>query len=159
MGRCTIYAGNGKGKTPAAFGMALFRASQGQDVVIIQFLKGTKNAEQEKMLKRLEPEIKIFSFEKAKEDYAVLSKVEKEDELMNIRNGLNFARKVLSTGGCDVLVLDEILGLVDNDILSVKELREMLDMRPESMEVIMTGINLTEEVKELSDQVYMIIPG
>lgn len=157
MSHCTIFAGNGRGKTPAAVGEALLRASAGESVVIIQFLKG-KGLEQEELLKRLEPEIKIFHFEKAEENYSELSKGEQQDELINIKNGLNFARKVLSTGSCDLLVLDEILGIVDNGILKADELKEMLEMRPESMDVIMTGINLSDEVKALSNEVYKIIP-
>ena len=30
-----------------------------------------------------------------------------------MKNGLNFAKKVLATGECDVLILDEALGLVE----------------------------------------------
>ena len=39
-----------------------------------------------------------------------------------MRNGINFARKVLTTRECDMLILDEVLGLVDNGIVSVEEL-------------------------------------
>lgn len=36
-------------------------------------------------------------------NYEALSPEEQKEEAMNIRNGLNFARKVLTTDGCDVL--------------------------------------------------------
>lgn len=39
-----------------------------------------------------------------------------------MKNGLNFARKVLATSECDLLVLDEILGVVDAGVISVEEL-------------------------------------
>ena len=48
---------------------------------------------------------------------------------MNIRNGLNFARKVLTTDGCDVLILDEVLGLIDKGILTVEELKTLTRSR------------------------------
>ena len=48
---------------------------------------------------------------------------------MNIRNGLNFARKVLTTDGCDVLILDEVLGLIDKGILTVEELKSVARSR------------------------------
>ena len=64
-------------------------------------------------MKRLEPEIKIFRFEKSDEDYVNLSEERKTEEWQNIRNGLNFAKKVLYTGECSLLILDEVLGLID----------------------------------------------
>ena len=41
---------------------------------------------------------KIFRFEKSDEDYVNLSEERKTEEWQNIRNGLNFAKKVLYTG-------------------------------------------------------------
>ena len=58
---------------------------------------------------------------------------------MNIRNGLNFARKVLSTQSCDVLVLDEVLGLLDTEIVSVEDIRELMMLKNEDMDLILTG--------------------
>lgn len=44
-------------------------------------------------LKRLEPEIKFFRFEKSSAEYASLDEAAREEEKMNIRNGLNFAKR------------------------------------------------------------------
>lgn len=155
MGKISIFTGQGHGKTPAAIGEALMRAALGDRVVIIQFLKG-KGLNDSEILNRLEPELKIFRFEKSDGNFEELSKDRQEDEIINIKNGLNFARKVLTTGGCDLLVLDEILGIVDNGILSVEELMDMLKLRNEGMDIIMTGINLDEEICKISDSVSKI---
>ncbi len=155
MGKISIFTGQGHGKTPAAIGEALMRAALGDRVVIIQFLKG-KGLNDSEILNRLEPELKIFRFEKSDGNFEELPKDRQEDEIINIKNGLNFARKVLTTGGCDLLVLDEILGLVDNGILSVEELMDMLKLRNEGMDIIMTGINLDEEICKISDSVSKI---
>ena len=63
-----IYSGDGRGKTPAALGRALIAANEGKNVVIVQFLKG-RGLSQTEFLKRLEPEIKIFHFEKSEESF------------------------------------------------------------------------------------------
>ncbi|MCQ2498000.1 MAG: cob(I)yrinic acid a,c-diamide adenosyltransferase [Lachnospiraceae bacterium] len=152
MGKISVFAGTGHGKTPAAFGEALMRASMGDQVVVIQYLKGKINLDSD-FLSRLEPDIKIFSFEKSEDSFSDLDSIAKVEEIQNIRNGLNFAKKVLTTGGCDLLVLDEILGIVDNGILSIDELKEMLNSREEQMDVIMTGITLNDEIRELADYV------
>mgnify|MGYP001153613758 CR=1 FL=1 len=152
-GTIHIYSGDGHGKSPAALGRAVTMACQGKNVVIIQFLKG-KGLEDSEFLRRLEPEIKLFRFEKSDGNFTELSKEQKADEIINIKNGLNFAKKVLCTGGCDLLILDEVLRLIDNGIITVEELKDLLDMRSdESMNVIMTGITLNDEVCILADEV------
>lgn len=151
-GMIYIYSGEGHGKSPAALGRAVQTACSGKDVVIIQFLKG-KGLEESEFVKRLEPEIKIFRFEKSDEDFINLSEERKAEEIYNIKNGLNFAKKVMNTGECGLLILDEVLGLVDNDIISVEELKNLMACKPEEMDIIMTGITLNDEVCMIADEV------
>jgi len=150
-----IYSGPGRGKSPAALGRAVQTACRGGNVVVIQFLKNTGLAESE-FLRRMEPEIKVFRFEKSDEDYDSLSPSRQAEETANIRNGLGFARKVLNTGGCDMLILDEILGVLDNGIISVDELKEILDLKGEDVDIIMTGNNISDELYDLADEVTTI---
>lgn len=101
----------------------------------------------------MEPEIKIFRFEKSEEDFSKLSDERKAEACGNIRNGLNFAKKILNTGECSLLILDEVLGLIDNGIITVEELKNLLAGKPEEMDIIMTGITINDEVCALADQV------
>ncbi len=155
QGLVYIYSGDGHGKSPAALGKAVMMAASGKSVVIIQFLKGKGLADSE-FLSRLEPEIKIFRFEKSDVNFDELSEEKKIDEILNIKNGLNFAKKVLATGECDLLILDELLGLIDNEIITVEELANLLDARDEETDVILTGISLNDEVCMLADEVSKI---
>ena len=82
-----------------------------------------------------------------------LPREKQEEEVQNIRNGLNFAKKVLSTGECDMLILDEVLGLVDNHIITIADLKNVLDMRDGETDIIMTGISLEDDVCALADYV------
>ncbi len=149
-----IYAGDGRGKSPAALGRAVQAAVEGKRVVIIQFLKG-KGFENSDFLRRMEPEIKLFRFEKADENYEELSEERKADEIVNIRNGMNYARKVLATGECDLLILDEVLGLVERGIVSVEDTTALLECRGDT-DVILTGVNLSDEICVLADEVSKI---
>ena len=155
QGLVYIYSGDGHGKSPAALGKAVMMAASGKSVVIIQFLKGKGLADSE-FLSRLEPEIKIFRFEKSDVNFDELSEEKKIDEILNIKNGLNFAKKVLATGECDLLILDELLGLIDNEIITVEDLKNLLDARDEETDVILTGISLNDEVCMLADEVSKI---
>ncbi|MCI9139159.1 cob(I)yrinic acid a c-diamide adenosyltransferase [bacterium 1XD42-8] len=155
QGKIQIFCGHGKGKTTAALGQAVRGANAGKSIMIIQFLKG-KMPESIEFLKRMEPEIQVFCFEKLAEPFEKLTKEQKEEEIQNIKNGLNFAKKVLSTGGCDLLILDEALGLLDKEIVSVEELRTVVLAKSEDMELILTGIELKEELLSFADEVYQI---
>lgn len=153
QGLVQVYSGEGHGKSAAALGRAIQVASMGEDVVIINFLKGNQNDE---FLKRMEPEIKIFRFEKSEEEFAQLSEERKQEEIHNIRNGLNFAKKVLTTGECSLLILDEVLGLIDNGIINIEDLRLILDAKADDVGIILTGIKLNDEVCQFADEIFRI---
>lgn len=149
-----IYAGDGRGKSPAAIGRAVQAAVAGKNTVIIQFLKG-KGLEDSDFLRRMEPQIKLFRFEKSDDNFEQLSDDRKREEICNIRNGMNFARKVLATGECDLLILDEVLGLIEKEIITVDDLKSMLACR-EDTSVILTGIMISDEICSLADEVSRI---
>ena len=93
QGAICIYSGDGHGKSPAALGEAVLTAAAGGSVVIIQFLKG-KGLKDTEFIHRLEPEIKIFRFEKSDVNFEELPEDKKHEEILNIKNGLNYAKKV-----------------------------------------------------------------
>lgn len=150
-----VYYGPGKGKTSAALGNALLAAGSGESVVIIQFLK-SKELKDYSVMKRMEPEIKLFRFERMAKDYCDLSPQDKEEEIRNIKNGLGFTRKVISTGECDVLVLDELLGLFDYGILTIDEFFEMCSNASDPIRIILTGKTLDPRLAEIADELYRI---
>lgn len=154
MSMIHIYTGDGRGKSPAAIGRAVQAAAKGEQVVIIQFLKG-KGLEDTEFVRRMEPEIKLFRFEKSDENYEELSEEKKAEEIMNIRNGINFAKKVLSTGECNLLILDEVLGLLEKNIITAEDLTGLLSQKGDT-DVILTGISLNDEVCILADEVSKI---
>lgn len=154
-GLIQVYCGAGHGKTTAAIGQAIRAASQGKMVTIIQFLKG-RNEEELNFIKRMEPEIKLFRFEKSDDFYDQLTQERQSEEAENIRNGINFARKVIQTGSCEVLILDEILGLLDNKIITMDDIRELTEHKSDSMGLIFTGRYINDELMEIADCVTTI---
>ena len=150
-GKVLIFMGDGYGKSAAALGIAMKRASEDDRIVIIQLLKG-KGITDSPFTKRLEPEIKIFRFEKSEVDYMDRSPEEREEAVINIRNGLNFARKVLATGECNLLILDEVLEVVNKNIISVDDLRSLVDTRMDT-DIIITGSEMNVEVCKFADKI------
>lgn len=155
-GTVQVICGAGKGKTTAALGMGIEALTKNRTVIMIQFLKGCSGRGSLDILKRLEPEMKIFRFEKCDSLFENLSKEQQEEEQRNIRNGMNFAKKVASTGECDVLILDEILGLLDQKIIEPEELAKLLQSRVDDMEVILTGKVFSGELKPYVDNILEI---
>lgn len=152
-GLVQVYSGEEHGESGVALGKAIQMASMGRDVVIINFLRGNQN---EEFLKRLEPEVKIFRFEKSEEEFEQLSDARKQEEIHNIKNGLNFAKKVLTTGECSLLILDEVLGLIDKGIITKEDLSHILDARSEETDIILTGTKLNDNICELADEIFRI---
>lgn len=150
-----VYYGEGKGKSTSALGHAIRAASQGKNVIIIQFLKG-KNEDEISFIRRLEPEIKFFRFEKSQGDYYQLSEEAQKEESLNIKNGFHFAKKVLVTGECNVLILDEFLGLLDNHMISTEELESLLGNKSDDTEIIFTGRVMDEKFAKYADEIYKI---
>ncbi|MBQ6843732.1 MAG: cob(I)yrinic acid a,c-diamide adenosyltransferase [Agathobacter sp.] len=150
-----IYYGEGHGKSTAALGTAIREVSHGKTATVISFLK-EKNADSEELLKKLEPELKFFRFEKTESSFDELSTSEKEEEIMNLKNGYNYSKKVISTGGCDLVVLDEVLGLLEKQIVTEEEFLNLVAAVPEDMVVICTGRTVADSVRECADELYQI---
>lgn len=151
----TVYCGSGKGKTAAALGQGLMAANSGRSVIVIQFLKGCQEENLE-LIQRLEPELKVFRFEKFTSNYNELDAQEQSEETANIKNAFGFAKKVLVTGECDLLILDEVLGLLDLNLISIEEMKSLLAAKEDSVGLVITGIHMKEELLPYVDQVHEI---
>lgn len=152
-----IYYGDGHGKSTAALGSAIHAASDGMSIIVIQFLKSRQESERV-FYSRLEPEIKFFRFAKLDPSYDELSSEEKKEEAINLRNGFQYGKKVVATGAGDVVVLDEVLGLLDQGLITGEDIRELVEAKPEDMTLIFTGRKLDDEIRRYADEIYRIAP-
>jgi len=75
---------------------------------------------------------------------------------MNLVSGFQYSKKVIATGGCDLVVLDEVLELVSRDIISEEDFLEMVAVIPEDMVVICTGRKVPDSIKECADELYQV---
>ncbi len=151
-----VICGPGRGKTALAMGKGLTEMAEQKRVIMIQFLRGCDKKEEAQQLQRLEPEFKIFRFEKADAYFEKLSEEEKAEELLNIRNGFNFAKKVVATGECDLLILDEVLEIVNQNIVSLAEFENFLRAKADDMSLLLTGTSFPEELKAYVNAFSMI---
>ncbi len=155
-GLIQVYTGDGKGKTTAAIGQGIRAIGSGNKVFMVQFLKSSQTGELS-TLKRLEPEFRVFRFERERGFVWTLSKDELDELQADIRNAFEFVKNCMQKKACDVLILDEIMGVLKNELLSVTEIVTLLKSKPEEMEVVLTGRNVPSEILELADYVSDII--
>ena len=151
-GLIQVYCGPGKGKNSVAIGQAIRAVGHGKTAIVIQFLKGRATSEVD-YLSVFEPDIKLFRFEKKNKYYEDLTEEERQEENSNIRNGLNYAKKVLVTQECDMLILDEILGAIEYGIISEEDVENLFRIKDEETEIILTGNVVSAHLQESVDRV------
>lgn len=151
-GLVQVYYGNGKGKTTAAIGLGMRAIGNEYKVIMIQFLKHDTSGEC-KILKDLEPAFKIFHFEKRRSFTWELSEEEKNELRSETSNALKFASKVMDTGQCDVLILDELLNSLTLGFVTEEEVCHLIDSKSDDVELILTGRDLPESIASRADYI------
>ena len=144
-----VYTGNGKGKTTAALGLALRAAGREMKTLIIQFMKGQKYGEIE-AVKKLSPYIVIEQM--GRDTFVHVERPNPEDRVM-AHKGLERARAAMKNEDWDIIVLDEINVALYFRLLSLEEVMELLDEKPEGVELVLTGRYAPPELVERADLV------
>jgi len=143
-----VYTGNGKGKTTAALGLSIRAAGHGLKTYIGQFMKGQHCGELTAL--RDNPCITI-------EQYGDIECIRRDQvtqkHMDQAEQGLVKARDAMLSGQYDLVVLDEINVTIWFGLLTVKQVLEFLDQRPESVEIILTGRNAPQEFIQYADLV------
>ncbi len=149
-GLIQVYTGNGKGKTTAALGIALRAVGHGMKVLMVQFMKGTVRSGEVESAKRLSPYFTLVQVGRA--TFISKSKPDPED-LRLAREGFSTARKAIQTREYDMVILDEINLAVNYGLIPLDDLLQVMDAKPETVELILTGRNVNDAVLERADLV------
>jgi cob(I)alamin adenosyltransferase len=147
-GYVQVYTGNGKGKTTAAFGLALRAAGAGLRVFIAQFIKGTHYSE----LKAFERFADLITLQQYGIGCFIVGSPKPED-YEAARRGLVEIKAVVAGGSYDVVILDEINIATHYKLLSVPEVLEIIECRAPGVELILTGRYADERILERADLV------
>lgn len=152
-GVLVVHTGDGKGKSTAGFGVTIRAAGHGQKVGVVQFVKGTWKTGEQAALARF-PEIEhVISGEGFTWDTQ-----DREKDLAAAKRGLDEARRMITSGDYDVVVLDELSFALHVDQLALDDVLDVLRARPEHVSVIVTGRGAKPEVIALADTVTEHVP-
>jgi cob(I)alamin adenosyltransferase len=154
-GLVQIYTGDGKGKTTAAFGLALRAAGQGNKVLIYQFLKpssldiGERFALQLGAVRiRVEALDVPWDMSKSFGDKQAVATVQAE-----ISEVLERITQTAEKRFYDVLILDEIIYCISKNLARFEDIKRIIDKRASGVEIVLTGRNASKELIEMADLV------
>jgi cob(I)alamin adenosyltransferase len=147
-GLVQIYTGDGKGKTTAALGLSLRAAGRDLKVFIAQFAKGMFYGELE-ALKRFAPQITLHQYGRK----CFIRDEPAEEDIRLAREGWQEIRDVLKRAEYDLVILDEIGIALHYQLISLEEVRELIRLKPDGVELVLTGRKIPEALYEQADLV------
>ena len=142
-GQTLLFTGEGKGKTTAAFGVALRAVGRGWKVSMIQFTKMGEWPKGEPMgeiagAARLAPDFEVIStgigFVNIFGDSFTF-----EEHRDAAQKGLELAREKIHSGAFELVILDEILGAVDQGQVDLEQVLELIATKPHAVNLLLTG--------------------
>ena len=151
-GLVLVYTGDGKGKTTAAFGLALRAAGHGFRVHVIQFIKGEMDTGEIEMIAKALPSITVERVGKGftwRRDVVPTF----EDHVAAAREGFARAREAVTAGNYQVVILDELNVALKKKLLAVEDVVALLDTRPVSLHLVLTGRGAPPEILDRADLV------
>lgn len=138
-GLVILFTGDGKGKTTAALGMALRAAGHGMKTCVVQFIKSGAMGYGELggagMLRGL---LEINPLGKGFTSLGEGEEPAPEDVKLALET-LRAAREKILSRNYDMVVLDEFTYMVHYGLLSVEEILSLIDEKPESLHLVITG--------------------
>ena len=156
-GLLIVYTGNGKGKTTAALGASLRAVGHGWRVLVIQFFKGDWPVVfgEVEMSKRLAPQFEVLQLGKGFVKY-MGDKKPFEEHLAAAKEAVRVAKEKITSGLYDLIVLDELVYAIDYagvQLVSLEEVLELINAKPPSMHLILTGRNAPQAIIDRADLV------
>jgi cob(I)alamin adenosyltransferase len=152
LGRVHVITGPGKGKTTAAFGLAMRAAGHGLKVCIVQFMK-TGGSTGEVIAAEQLKKVRVAQFGTG--SFVGANAITDEDR-RSARKALKHALDQATKGKCDMLILDEVNVAVFFGLIAAKDVIDLLEARSEGVEVVLTGRNAPDEFVQYADYVSFI---
>ncbi len=147
-GYVQVYTGDGKGKTTAAIGLAIRAMGAGLRVYIAQFIKKGDYSEIS-ALDRCYPKITVKQFGCGR----FIKGKPAVSDIVAAKEGAVEIKKLVEDGEFDVVILDEANTAVLCNILSANDLIEIIDCKPDNVEIVLTGRSAHDKIIKRADLV------
>ena len=157
-GYIQVYTGDGKGKTTASLGLTLRALGRGWKVLLIMFTKGGDDYGELYAFK------KHFTFGKQLEiiqaglNRIIYSHNMGNEDVTEITNGWEIAKKAIKNDSYDLIILDEANIAIDLGLIDIDEMIQILTSKPNAMEVVITGRRAHHKLIDIAHLVSEITP-
>ena len=148
-GLLIVHTGNGKGKSSAAFGMAIRSIGWGMKVAILQYVKG-KWETGERNFFEANPELATFAV--MGEGFTWDTK-DRAQDIAAAAAAWERSKEMILDPAVDFVILDELNIVLRDDTLPLAEVVDFLKERPLTKHICITGRGARAELLELADLV------
>ncbi|HZV62120.1 MAG TPA: cob(I)yrinic acid a,c-diamide adenosyltransferase [Methylophilaceae bacterium] len=147
-GLLVIHTGNGKGKSTAAFGLLARALGHRHKAVVIQFIKGRSDTGEEAFF-RNHP---LLNWHVMGDGFTWETQDAEHDRLSG-RAAWQLATEYLKDPTINLLILDEFTYALKYGWVSMEEVAEALQLRPQMQHVVITGRAAPQALVDLADTV------
>lgn len=152
QGLIVIITGNGKGKTTSGLGMALRGCGHKLKTTIVQFMKGDLYSGEWDGVKLLEPLVTIYQTGKG---FCGIegNPYPHSEHRRNAQAAIQLTKDLIAENSCDNLILDEINNSLQLKLVDLEQVKEIIQMKPDQMHLVLTGRDAHPDLIELADTV------
>jgi cob(I)alamin adenosyltransferase len=146
-GITVLLAGDGKGKTTAAIGMAIRAVGWNRPTIFIQLMKKYPYGEIS-ILEELSEKLEVYQM--GREEH-VDKKNPSPEDIALAQRGIKMARESIESRQYDFIIVDEALTALEYGLVSEEDLLDLISQKPDFLNLILTGLKLTPELIEAAD--------
>ncbi len=148
-GLLIVHTGPGKGKSSAAFGMALRCVGHDMRVGVVQFIKGAWDSGERRALERF-PDLVTF---RAMGEGFTWETQDRGRDTENASAAWETAKEMIADASYRMVILDELNVALRYDYLDLNEVLGVLEARPGGNHVVVTGRNAPSQLVAAADLV------
>ncbi len=148
-GLLIVHTGAGKGKSTAAFGMAMRGIAQNFNIGIVQFIKGAWESGERDVLEKFPDQVEIHALGEG----FTWETQDRERDIAASKQAWDQAKLFIADPKVRMVILDELNIALRYDHLDLQEVLDVLKNRAEDKHIIVTGRNAKDEMIEIADLV------
>jgi len=148
-GLLIVHTGTGKGKSTAAFGLALRMIGRGRRVGVVQFIKGAWQTAERDALAKFGDQVSWHSMGEG----FTWETQDRERDIAAAKRAWEKAQELMADPSFGLVILDELNIALRYDYLDLKEVVDALNARRPDLHVVVTGRNAKPELIAAADLV------
>jgi cob(I)alamin adenosyltransferase len=148
-GLLIVHTGKGKGKSTAAFGMAMRAITHGMKIGVVQYIKGPWESGERDLLRRFPEQVEVHAMGEG----FTWETQDRERDIRAAKEAWEMSKRFIADPDMKLVILDELNIVLRYDYLDLAEVLAALAARPEGTHVVVTGRNAKDELIEIADLV------